>query len=851
MRLRRSLPTGLAVLATLAAFSTLPVPAAVADTTTDTYIVQLKPGVSADKVVSKLMGSNAKVIHKVFQGGITKLTPAQAKALQSSPYVKSVHKDAVIHPTDTQLNAPWDLDMLDSTTGALDGSYTYPNSGSGVTVYVLDSGIQRSHVEFSGANIAAGYDFIAADNTTDPQDCAGHGTAVSSLIAGATLGAAKGVTLVPLKVLNCIGEGRESDIIQAADWISLHQASGTPAVANLSFGIATSDLQGDTSLDVAFQGLIDSGVTVVAAAGNGDAKGNGVDACTETPASLPDAITVAAVDIHLAETKWTNYGSCVDLYAPGELVKAATLGGTTSQNWRGTSFSAPLTSAAAAVVLHDHPTWTPAQVTAELTEQALDGVVTGLGGLPARSANKLLHVTGRFVGTAPTIVGAPYVGETQHAALHWTPTPTTLTYQWSRNGVAIDGATAAMYVATADDLGQSLTVAVTGSGAGYYDIAGTSSAVVPLAAPDPGMVVSLTPSRLMDTRTGFGATGPLHDGQTVNLLVAGVAGVSSTASAVLVNITATDATSIGYVKAYASGGAIPFTSNENFRPGQVSANLALVPVGSDGKIALTVRVYGTVQLVVDVQSFVAGGVVADAGAVVPVTPTRLKDTRYNETLSPDGILTMPVTGTAGVPADATAVFLNVTVTEPQTSGYLTVFPTGEAVPRTSNLNFVGGLTVPNMVLVKVGGDGTVSIKNASVGTSQVVVDIQGYVTAGTPTATGAVVPVSPIRIVDTRLGVGARGPVLGKSGVVVTVQSGPTGTHGLFMNFTVTETQTAGWLAAYPTAASLPLVSNLNFGGGQTVPNLVSVGLANAQVTLFNGSVGSVQMVADVFAYIL
>jgi len=503
-------------------------------------------------------------------------------------------------------------------------------------------------------------------------------------------------------------------------------------------------------------------------------------------------------------------------------------------------------------VLHDHPSWTPAQVTADLTEQALAGVVTGLGGLPARSANKLLHVTGTFAGTDPTITGSTYVGQTLTASLHWTPTPTTLTYQWNRSGVAILGATAATYVATADDLGQSLTVTVSGSGVGYYDVTGTSTAVIPTEAPHPGMVVSLTPSRLLDTRLG---TGPLHDGQTVTLQVAGVAGVSSTASAVLVNITATDATSIGYVKAYASGGPVPYVSNENFRAGQVSANLALVPVGADGKIALTVSVFGTVQLVLDVQSYVWGGVATDPGAVKTVTPTRLLDTRYNQTLSPNGVLTLPVTGPAtgiaGVPTDATAVFLNVTVTEPQSTGYLTVFPTGEAPPTTSNLNFVGGLTVPNMVLAKVGADGTISIKNASAGTSQVVVDIQGYVTFGTAIASGAVVPLSPIRIVDTRTGLGASGPVLGKSGVVVTVgQSVPAGASGLFMNLTVTEAQTAGYLTAYPSAATLPLVSNLNFVGQQTVPNLVTVGLANDQLTLFNGSLGSVQMVADVFAYI-
>ena len=790
MRLRRSV-TALSVLAILAAFTALPAPPAYADSTTDTYIVQLKSGVSADKMVSKLMGSSAKVVHKVFQGGIVKLNAAQAKALEGSPYVKSVLKDATIRAADTQLKAPWDLDMLDSPTAALDGSYTYPNNGSGVAVYVLDSGIQRSHVEFASANVAAGYDFV--DNDSDPSDCAGHGTAVSSLITGATLGAAKGVTLVPLRVLDCNGTGKESDIIRAADWIALNRAPGAPAVANLSFGVSIGVLGQDASMEAALQGLIDAGVIVVAAAGN-----DSVDACTESPANLPDAITVAAVDKQHAETSWTNYGKCVDLYAPGQSVYVAMMGtsNTGLGTGSGTSFSAPLTSAAAALVLHDHPSWTPAQVTADLTEQALAGVVTGLGGLPARSANKLLHVTGTFVGTDPTITGSTYVG----------------------------------------------------------GISGTSAAVVPPVPPDPGMVVSLTPSRLLDTRSGLGATtGPLHDGQTVRLPVAGVAGVASTASAVLVNITVTDATSPGFVTAYASGGATPATSNGNFTVGRASANLALVPVGSDGAIALSVRLTGTVQLVVDVQSYIAGGVVTDAGAVVPVTPTRLWDTREHAVLSSGETLPLHVAGVAGVPADATAVFVNVTVTQPQAYGYLTVFPAGEAVPATSNLNFVPGLTAPNLALVKVGKNESISIQNGSPGAAHVVVDIQGYITAGTPTTAGAVIPISPVRIVDTRLGLGAKGPVSSGTAVVVTVTgaSVPTTSQGVFMNLTVTDPKSSGWLAAYPTQATLPLVSNVNFVGGQTVPNLATVGLTNGQATLHNGSGGTVQMVADVFAYIL
>ena len=472
MRRRRSLPTVLAVLATLAAFVTVPTPAAFADSTTDTYIVQLKRGVSADAVVPKLMGNSAKVVRKVFQGGIVKLNATQAKALAASPYVASVQKDAVITAAGAQLNAPWDLDMLDSSTGSLDGSYAYPNDGSGVTVYVLDSGILRTHTEFASATIATGQDFIPNDTTTG--DCNGHGTAVSSVIAGATLGASKGVILVPLKVLDCTGSGAESSIISAADWIASNRTPGAPAVANLSFGVSASVLGADTSLETAIQGLINSGVTAVAAAGNGDRTTHiGSDACTESPARLPAAITVASVNKQLLESSFSNYGSCVDLYAPGESVTVAYFGGGRTTE-SGTSFSAPLTSAAAAQVLHDHPTWTPAQVAADITSRAASGVIGG-----NRSANLLLNVTGRFAGTGPDITGAVYAGETAQATLHWVPTPTTVAYQWYRDGVAIDGATSSTYTTTADDLNLPITVTATASDSGYVPISGTSAALVP------------------------------------------------------------------------------------------------------------------------------------------------------------------------------------------------------------------------------------------------------------------------------------------------------------------------------------------------------------------------------------
>lgn len=863
MRLRGT--SVLTALATFLALLVLPVPA-FADNGSDTYIVRLKHGVSARSMVPKLMGDKAEVLDAALQGGIATLTAAQAKALATSPYVASIHKNAHVHAVGSQVTPYWDLDVLDTTDGSLDHTYASPNDGSGVTVYVLDSGIDRSHPQFSSADIAAGKDFV--DPGGNASDCGEyHGTAVSSLIVGATVGAARGVHLVPVRVLGCDGTGDSFAVLQGINWVAEDHAlhPNTPAVVNVSLGADIATLNGDTTIEDALQTLIDDGITVVAAAGNGDANGNPLDACTFSPARLPAAITVASVKRDAAshtlkDSSWSNYGPCVDLYAPGESDVVAfvdpnnplaTLG-----LGSGTSFSAPLTSAAAAQALHDSPTWTPAQVSADLVARAVPGVITASGTTPARAPNLLLSVTTAFTGPDPTISGAPYLGETLSATTHWTPTPTSATYQWFRNGVAIATATNSTYVVTADDLGQAITVSVTGSRERLADISGTSGPVVPTTLPDPGMVVTMSPSRLMDSRTGLGATGPLRNGQTVYLQVAGQGGVSSAASAVLVNLTCTDAQAGGYVTAYASDGVQPATSSANFSTGRTSANLALVPVGADGRIALTVGIGAgsTVQLVVDVQGFVVGGTPTDAGAVVPVAPTRLLDTRQSTALAPGEIITLPVTG-AGVPTDAAAVFVNVTVTDPGTGGYLTVFPTGENVPATSNLNFVGGQTVPNLALVKVGTDGSISLENASSQTTQVVVDIQGYVTAGQATATGAVVPISPQRILDTRTGLGGTGPIAAGADLDVTVPDtvAPTGSSGVIMNLTATETQTPGWVSAFPTQASPPLVSNLNFGANETVPNLAGVGLAKGQFTLHNGSSGSgtVQLIADVFAYIL
>ncbi len=888
MRARRTLFAGLATLGLFAGV----MPAAQADTTTDTYIVQLKSTVSASSVAPPILGSDATVLGNIHTA-IAELTAAKAASVAANPNVISVRKDIKVKATGTETGAPWDLDLLDSRTGATDTTYTYPNTGTGVTVYVIDSGLIATHTEFASAHILPGINFVpniipkyvpdpitqlpvvdhycgpgsVADSTVDPAntvDQVGHGTAVSSLVVGARDGVAKGANLVPVRMLDCDGEGDGADYVSAVSWIIANHTPGTPAVVNVSLGGAGTVLNSYTQM------LIAAGITVVAAAGN-----ENIDACNVTPASTPGAITAAAITPSLTEPSWpdgqsTNYGSCVDLYAPGDQVVVA--------NWKlasgnsldqGTSFSSPLIAGAAAQVLADHPTWTPAQVSADLSDRATYGAITG-----ARSVNKLLNVgpLGTFTGTAPTIAAGVRVYDVASVQLHWLPAPLTTdlkqgavvikpasTYQWNLDDVAIPGATKATYQTALADQGKSLTVTVTGSYPGYADTAPTTSnAVVIAPPPPPGLVSSLAPTRLVDTRTGVGASGPLTNGRTVTIPVAGIGGVSPVASAVLVNITCTSATGSGFITGYASGTQVPGVSNANFVAGKTAANLALAPVGADGAIALKAGVNGgTVQLIVDLQGYVTGGgEVTEAGAVVPVAPQRLADTRVSGSLAGGGSMDVPVTGEAlGVPLDAAAVFLNVTVTSPGRTGFLTAYPTGEVQPATSNLNFVPGQTVPNMALVKVGADGKVSIYNASATAVHVIVDIQGYVTAGEPTAPGALIPISPSRVLDTRVGLGAaRGAVVSGTTRTITLPGTGSGTpSGVIMNLTATEPTGSGYVSAYPASGTKPTVSNLNYDAGATVPNLASVGLTNGQATLFAaaGSYGSVQIVADVFAYIL
>ena len=371
------------------------VPTAHAADPTATYIVELKDGVSADATIPMLLGSDAKVLDKVVQGGIATLTAAQAQTLAANAVVKSVRLDTQVASSVTkvakpttgtvtasaiQTGAPWDLDILDSQSGNQDGNYTPLNDGNGVTVYEVDTGIYRASTQLAGVTVAAGYNFV--DGNTDTSDCDGQGTAVASLVAGKTFGAAKGVTIVPLRVLGCTGGGFTSDLLTALDYIVANHTAGAPAIVDIGLGVQGALFP---ALDTAVQAVISAGITVVVAADFQDE-----DACVSSPGDVPAAITVAASASGNAQANGTSWGSCIDLYAPGQDVSIADiLTPTSTATGSGTAYSAALVTGVAAQILHANPSWTPAQVWAEISGIATAGKITNAH---AGTPNKLVSL---------------------------------------------------------------------------------------------------------------------------------------------------------------------------------------------------------------------------------------------------------------------------------------------------------------------------------------------------------------------------------------------------------------------------------------------------------------------------
>lgn len=377
----------------------------------------------------------------------------------------------------------------------------------------------------------------------------------------------------------------------------------------------------------------------------------------------------------------------------------------------------------------------------------------------------------------------------------------------------------------------------------------------------PGAFVPLAPSRILDTRSGIGAGGPVGPGQTIDFQVAGVAGIPQTGvAAVVLNVTVAEARSFGFVTAFPAGSPKPNASNLNYSAGQTVPNLVVVKLGVNGRVALANTSAGSVALIADASGYYLAGDATAPGSFVPLEPSRTLDTRFGVgaggPVAPNGSIDVQITGRAGVPASGVAaVVLNITVTEARSYGFITAHPTGEWRPNASNLNYVAGQTVPNLAMVKLGAGGKISLFNASAGSVALIADVAGYYLAGGPAGTGAFVPLSPSRVVDTRENLGTWGPVWGndtRNSIQIAGRGGvpAAGVSAVVLNITVTEARSYGFVTAYPADQARPNASNLNYVAGQTVPNLAVVKLSSdGRLALSNISAGSAQVIADVAGY--
>ena len=288
----------------------------------------------------------------------------------------------------------WGLDRIDQREATLNDRFNYDFDGTGVVAYVFDSGINPSHEEF-GSRVASGY--TAINDSYGTQDCVGHGTHTASLIGGATYGVAKNVQLVPVRVLNCNNSNPSSaTLYPAIDWMVEHHQSGVPAVANLSVGMPKSN-----AFNEAVRKLIADGIIVVGAAGNQNR-----DACLYSPASEPTIISVGAIDRSELRASYSNFGICVDLFAPGSDVVGAWVGpSNTYRSSSGTSNSAPIVSGIVATMLQRNPTLTQQQVEQLLIANSTAGALFNIGaGSPNLLAYSAFDVAQVGVPTTTTLL---------------------------------------------------------------------------------------------------------------------------------------------------------------------------------------------------------------------------------------------------------------------------------------------------------------------------------------------------------------------------------------------------------------------------------------------------------------
>lgn len=323
-----------------------------------------------------------KLLHtytSALEGFAVEMSETQVRALLAEPRVAYVEEDSIVEASGTQIDATWGLDRIDQVQLPLNNTYTYNTDGCGVHAYIIDTGVLATHNEFAD-RMGNGYDAVTPGGSA--MDCHGHGTHVAGTVGGTTYGVAKQVTIHPVRVLNCAGSGTNADVIAGVDWVKNNHLK--PAVANMSLGGGAS-----RALDTAVSNAISAGVVFTVAAGND----NG-DACSMSPARTPNAITVGATAPMDARSRFSNYGTCLDIYAPGsDITSAWHTSNLATKTISGTSMAAPHVAGAAALYLSVQADASPQQVRDALVNNGSAGKVSNPG---PGSPNVLLY-TG-FIG---------------------------------------------------------------------------------------------------------------------------------------------------------------------------------------------------------------------------------------------------------------------------------------------------------------------------------------------------------------------------------------------------------------------------------------------------------------------
>ena len=441
----------------------------------DCYVVVLKPdavvragALKAGVTVSQLavgaaarFGGRVQHFYETALTGYSICLPEKAaQLLAEDPSVELVEQDQVMSTVATQSGATWGIDRIDQRNLPLSGTYTYNFNGAGVHAYIIDTGIRATHQQFGG-RVSGGFTAINDGNGTN--DCNGHGTHVSGTVGSATYGVAKGVSLHPVRVLDCTGSGSTSGVIAGVNWVTQNRV--LPAVANMSLGGGVS-----TALDTAVANSIASGVTYAIAAGNSNAN-----ACNSSPARVATALTVGSTTTTDARSSFSNFGTCVDVFAPGSSITSTWNTSDTATNTiSGTSMATPHVAGVAALYLSQFGSQSAATVAAAIVGNATTGVVGNPG---TGSPNRLLFSLFGGGGGGTTVFSDGF-----EAATGWTTNPsgtdTATTGAWQRGAPQATSSGIATQLGACAGGSNCLVTGLSGGAAGDNDVDGGTTSVL-------------------------------------------------------------------------------------------------------------------------------------------------------------------------------------------------------------------------------------------------------------------------------------------------------------------------------------------------------------------------------------